>query len=108
MYLAEVEEYAQRSNAGVEPIPSDAATKQPVDGNIISGVAVAQITRLMFLASTPAAFIARVAAWLAIVAVDPVDAAIRRSRIPVRCTIHSSLVSTIFARSAFVSRFSGT
>jgi hypothetical protein len=32
----------------------------------------------------------------------------RRSRIPVRETIHSSLVSTIFSKSAFVSTRSGT
>jgi hypothetical protein len=31
-----------------------------------------------------------------------------RSRIPVRCRIHSSLVSTIFSRSALVSSRGGT
>jgi hypothetical protein len=44
---------------------------------------------------------------VASVAVVSVSPAIRRSRIPVRCTIHSSLVSTIRARSSFVRRFSG-
>src|SRR4051812_35916323 len=99
---------AERSKAGVEPMPKDAATKHAVDGNAISGVAVPTTTRSISLASTPAAFIARVAAWLARVAVDSVDEAIRRSLIPVRCMIHSSLVSTIRERSSFVSRFSGT
>src|SRR5262245_34551802 len=64
---------ALRSNAGVDPIPSEAATKQPVEGNIISGDAVAQMTRSISFASTPADFIARVAAWLAIDAVVSVD-----------------------------------
>jgi hypothetical protein len=35
------------------------------------------------------------------------SAAIRRSRMPVRVRIHSSLVSTIRSRSALVSTFSG-
>ena len=39
--------------------------------------------------------------------VSPFDA-MRRSRIPVRVVIHSSLVSTIFSRSAFVSVAAGT
>src|SRR3954453_9576753 len=81
---------ADRSKAGVEPMPSDAATKHPVDGNAISGVAVPTTTRSTSLASMPAAFIARVAAWLARDAVDSVELAIRRSLIPVRCVIHSS------------------
>ena len=34
-------------------------------------------------------------------------AAMRRSRMPVRVWIHSSLVSTSFSRSAFVSTFAG-
>src|SRR3954470_16318110 len=83
---------AERSNAGVEPMPNDAATKQPVDGNAIAGVAVPTTTRSMSFASSPAAFIARVAAWLASVAVDSVELAPRRSLIPVRWMIHSSLV----------------
>jgi len=56
------------------PCPAMRRRKQPVDGNIISGDAVAQMTRSMSLASTLAAFIARVAAWLAQRRVDrPAD-----------------------------------
>src|SRR5438067_12048697 len=64
---------AVTSKAGVDPMPRDAATKHAVDGNDISGVAVPTTTRSMSLGSTCAAFIARVAAWLASVAVDSVE-----------------------------------
>ena len=50
----------------------------------------------------PATRMARSPAVAAIDAVVSWAAATRRSRIPVRVTIHSSLVSTIRSRSAFV------
>ena len=52
--------------------------------------------------SMPAVRIARMDATAAIEAVVSCAAATRRSRMPVRDTIHSSEVSTIFSRSAFV------
>ena len=50
----------------------------------------------------PATSIARRPATAAIEAVVSWAAATRRSRMPVRARIHSSDVSTIFSRSAFV------
>ena len=47
------------------------------------------------------------APWLASVAVLSPEAATRRSRMPVRWTIHASSVSTSFDRSSLVRRFSG-
>jgi hypothetical protein len=57
--------------------------------------------------SIPAVRIARSEATAAIDAVVSSAAATRRSRIPVRDTIHSSLVSTIRSRSLFVSTCAG-
>jgi hypothetical protein len=47
------------------------------------------------------------AAWIAMSATFSSSAAIRRSLMPTRETIHSSFVSTISARSALVRTFSG-
>ena len=47
-----------------------------------------------------------IACWAALIARSEVasfSSTMRRSRMPVRWTIHSSLVSTIFSRSALVS-----
>ncbi len=57
--------------------------------------------------SMPAVRIARIAATAAIDAVVSCAAATRRSRMPVRDTIHSSEVSTIRSRSALVRIWSG-
>ena len=57
--------------------------------------------------SRPATAIARSDATAAIEAVVSSAAATRRSRIPVRVWIHSSLVSTSFSRSALVRTPSG-
>ena len=57
--------------------------------------------------SIPAVRIARIAATAAIDAVVSWAAATRRSRIPVRVTIHSSDVSTIRSRSWLVRTCSG-
>ena len=58
--------------------------------------------------SSPATAIARAPATAAMDAVVSLAAATRRSRMPVRDTIHSSLVSTIRSRSAFVRTAFGT
>ena len=99
---------AARSMAGVLVSPRLAATKQAVLGKVISGVIVPQRMRSMSFGASPAASIALRAAAVASVAVDSSLPAMRRSRMPVRCTIHSSLVSTIFDRSSLVSLRSGT
>ncbi len=57
--------------------------------------------------SMPAVRIARIEATAAIDAVVSLAAATRRSRMPVLETIHSSDVSTIRSRSAFVSTCAG-
>ena len=57
--------------------------------------------------SRPAVRIARSPATAAIEAVVSLAAATRRSRMPVRDTIHSSDVSTIRSRSAFVRTWAG-
>src|SRR4051812_9612408 len=101
------EHAAARSNPGTPGNPRLCATKHAVDGKIISGVTVAQMISSMSFASKPAAAIALRAAAVARVAVDSPSETMRRSRMPVRWTIHSSLVSTIFARSSLVNRLSG-
>ncbi len=79
-----------------------------VSGNIISPVTVAHInsstsagsvfvfSRSIFTASAPMSLVA-----------FPGSLSICRCFIPVRDTIHSSFVSTIFSKSAFVSTVSG-
>ena len=92
-------------------------TIRPGEGRLLREV------RLAALAANPGAFLetleevaadsddlweARAAASAPMEAVvSPLDA-MRRSRIPVRVVIHSSLVSTIFSRSAFVNVAAGT
>src|SRR2546425_7587475 len=69
---------------------------------------VAQIIRSISSSRTPACSIARRAASVPMSDVHIQSGAMRRSLIPVRVTIHSSVVSTIFSRSALVSTRSGT
>ena len=73
----------------------------------MSGVTVAQSTRSIDVGSTPA----RSSAWRAAGSAMSVSAsssvAKRRSWMPVRSTIHSSVVSTIVASSSFVTTFAG-
>ncbi len=68
---------------------------------------MAAIINWMSLSSIPAFFIAILAASTARSEADSPLLAILLSLIPVLVVIHSSLVSTIFSRSAFVRRFSG-
>jgi hypothetical protein len=79
-----------------------------VVGKNMSGVEVATITRSTSAASTPARSSAERAAGRARSLAASSSAAIRRSLIPVRSVIHSSDVSTICSRSAFVRTRSGT
>src|ERR1044071_4284017 len=99
---------ANMSYAAARVAPSFCCSVHAHEGRMRSGVVVARMMWSTSRASTPAISSAR---WQAINARSleacPV-AAIRRSRMPVRSTIHSSEVSTSFARSAFVSSRSGT
>ena len=79
-----------------------------VAGKGMSGVMVARMMRSISSGFTPAFCMARVAAWAARSEVYSSLAATRRARIPVRLAIHSSVVSTIFSRSALVTTRVGT
>jgi hypothetical protein len=83
-------------------------TKQAVAGKSISGVAVATIIRSISFAEIFACSIALSAAFVAISLVFSSFAAIRRSLMPVRVVIHSSLVSIMRERSELVRTLSGT
>ena len=98
---------ALRSN---EPhwIPRPSLTKAPVWGMSCSGVAVATISRSMASGVSPACLIAAAPASVARLAVVAPSTAMRRSRMPVRSTIHWSLVSTRCSRSALVRTCSGS
>ncbi len=74
----------------------------------MSGVIVATMIRSRSRGFTPACASAARAAGIARSDIASVSAAIRRSRIPVRVAIHSSEVSTISARSSFVTIREGT
>src|SRR5437763_15510143 len=81
--------------------------RQAVEGRIWSGVTVAQMTRPMSMGSMRARSMAWRAARTANKDVYSPSAARWRSLMPVRVVIHSSEVSTIFSRSAFVRMPSG-
>src|SRR5882724_6222248 len=74
----------------------------------MSGVIVAQMIKSISSSRTLACSIARRAASTARSDVHCQSGAMRRSLIPERDTIHSSVVSTSFSRSAFVRMRSGT
>ena len=73
-----------------------------------SGVQVARMIVSRSIGTRPAASRAGVAARTQKSERTSPSLAIRRSRIPVRDVIHSSVVSTIFSRSAFERIRSGT
>jgi len=88
-------------------MPSLSCRITAVAGNIMSGVVVATMMRSMSSGVRPAASSARRLACSARSLVASFSATIWRSRMPVRLTIHSSVVSTRFSRSALVSTISG-
>jgi hypothetical protein len=73
----------------------------------MSGVMVATTTRSISATETPASVKARSAAFTPMSEAASPGAAMRRSRIPLRVTIHSSEVSTRWAISALVRMRSG-
>src|SRR5579872_1741437 len=99
---------APMSRAPALTAPIAPWTIQLTDGKGMSPVTVAQITRSISLGSNPRLARSVRTAWVDSVAVVSSGPAIRRSRIPVRCTIHSSEVSTIRSRSRFDRTASGT
>src|SRR5688572_7067778 len=82
-------------------------TVQAIEGRMRSGVTVATKMWSTSWTSTPAASSAFFAASVARSEFSWPGATMRRSRMPVRVTIHSSDVSTIFSRSALDSTRSG-
>src|SRR5262245_16748373 len=99
---------AARSYAAALSAPSRSARIAAVEGNRMSGVTVATISRSISSADTPACSRAARAAGREMSDSASSSSAKRRSLIPVRVTIHSSEVSTSFARSSFVTTLSGT
>src|SRR6266850_4315900 len=93
---------AARSKAAAPVAPRLFWTMQAVAGIGMSGVTVAQMIRSTSEAGRPAAWSAASAARVANCDMYSSSCAMRRSRIPVREMIHSSEVSTILSRSAFV------
>ncbi|EWS65529.1 hypothetical protein Y695_01215 [Hydrogenophaga sp. T4] len=75
-------------------MPSLCCRMAAVDGNTMSGVDVATMIRSISLPSTPAASMAFRQASAAMSLAKTPSATKWRARIPVRSTIHSSLVST--------------
>src|SRR5688572_3722356 len=101
------EQAASTLNAGHALIPSFSCTRHATFGKMRSGVVVPTSTRSMSLGGTPAFSSAARPALDARSLVYSLSAAMCRSSMPVRDLIHSSLVSTIFSRSAFVRTRSG-
>ena len=87
----------------IEAVEKKMSVRGYLEGKNMSGVTVATTIRSSSSADTPAMRSASLAAAAARSLVASFSAAIRRCRIPVRVVIHSSEVSTIFARSSFVS-----
>ena len=96
------------SKAAALCAPIFSCTRQAVAGKGMSGVMVARMIKSTSAGSTFARSRARFAAKVAMSEVYSSSAAMRRSLMPVRVVIHSSVVSTNFSRSALVSTFSGT
>src|SRR5437868_5152260 len=112
--MAVVSEYvkpehaAPRSNPHAFRAPIFACTMQAVLGKIVSGVVVPTTMNPTWAGVMRASFNADSTACTARSDVATPGSAMCRSRMPVRCRIHSLLVSTIFSRSAFVSTRGGT
>src|SRR5690348_7130700 len=102
-------EHAALTSNAMQPLaPRRSWIRHAVAGKMRSGVVVPSTTMSSSNALTPAS---ANACWAARNARSPVvspSAATRRSRMPVRVRIHSSLVSTIFSRSALVTTRSGS
>lgn len=96
-----------RSKTTADGIDRCAATLAAVEGERSIGEQVATMTCPMSDGASPEAASAFAPAAEAMSATVSFSAAMRRVAMPVRWRIHSSLVSTIFSRSALVSTRSG-
>lgn len=103
---AKPEQAVLRSYAPGALMPSLAATRQATLGLRSTDVQVATTTRSMSAAVSPALASALPAAAVAMSATVS-SPAIRRVTMPTRSRIHSSLVSTIWAISSFVTTREG-
>jgi len=102
------EHAAETSKAGMSRRrPNLACSKQAVEGKGTSGVIVATISRSMSSGLSPAFCIACAAALAPMSEGFSSGPAMRRSEIPERVLIHSSLVSTSLERSSLVNFRSG-
>src|SRR5919106_1607775 len=99
---------ASTSNAKALRAPSLACRKTAVAGIGMSGDTVPTMIASSSSGRVLAISSARTDALSAMSEVSSPSAAIRRSLIPVRSVIHSSVVSTIFSRSLLVRTLSGT
>lgn len=88
-------------------MPSRWATRLAALGIWVSSVQVATITRSMSLAESPLAARALPPACTARSTSDSSGPATRRSTMPTRLRIHSSLVSMVLARCSFVITLAG-
>ena len=102
------EQAAPRSNPQADVAPILFCSTQAVLGKIVSGVVVPTTMKPMSVGATPACFMAPNAASFARSDVAIPGSTMWRSRMPVRCSIHSFDVSTSFSRSELVSRRGGT
>src|SRR4030095_9790758 len=103
------EHAAPKSKPNAFRAPTLSVMRLAVAGNIISAVTVQQIRQSISLGSIPLFWQrSRTAGAPRSEVAFPSPFKILLSEIPVRVLIHSSLVSTIFSRSALVSLFSGT
>ena len=114
IWLAAVSAYVNAEQAALTSKPHAlwapilCCTRHAVLGNIMSGVTVPTTIKPMSAGVSPALSMAFNAASFARSEVATPGSTMCRSRIPVRCRIHSSVVSTSFSRSLFVSRRGGT
>ena len=103
------EQAASRSNPKAFLAPTLSQIILAVAGNNMSGVTVQQITQSISAGSMPRFLHSSITAGAPRSELPfPSPFKIRRSETPVLVRIHSSLVSTIFSRSKFVSLSSGT
>src|SRR6266436_2719030 len=105
---AKPEQAAERSKPQAFFAPMRSCTRQAVAGKNMSGVTLASTIRSISAGSVLVCASTALAASVAMCEVAVPFSTTWRSRMPVRVTIHSSLVSTIFSRSALVITLGGT
>ena len=114
IWLAVVRAYVNAEQAALRSKPHEwcapilVCTRHAVLGNIMSGVTVPTTMKPMSSGVRPAFAMALIAASLPRSEVLTPGSTMCLSRMPVRCRIHSSLVSTSFSRSALVNTRGGT